>query len=63
MVLWQVQYYLLIFYLVLYVRMSPGELRMVNLLLEAKASTKMVTNDTQSSCLHIAAKSNAVSAS
>lgn len=33
---------------------------MVDLLLEAKASTKMVTNDTQSSCLHIAAKNNAV---
>lgn len=33
---------------------------MVDLLLEAKASTKMVTNDIQSSCLHIAAKNNAV---
>lgn len=33
---------------------------MVDLLLEANASTKLVTNDTQSSCLHIAAKSNAV---
>lgn len=34
---------------------------MVDLLLEAKANTKMVTHDTQSSCLHIAAKNNAVS--
>lgn len=33
---------------------------MVDLLLEARASTKMVTTDTQSSCLHIAAKNNAV---
>ena len=34
---------------------------MVDLLLEAKASTKMATNETQSTCLHIAAKNNAVS--
>ena len=39
-----------------------GELRMVDLLLEARASTKMVTHDTQNSCLHMAAKNNAVSA-
>ncbi|CAM9663838.1 unnamed protein product, partial [Ectocarpus sp. 4 AP-2014] len=36
-----------------------GELKMLDLLLKARASTKMVTNDTQSSCLHIAAKNNA----
>lgn len=36
---------------------------MVDLLLEAKASTKMATNETQSSCLHIAARHNAVSQS
>lgn len=33
---------------------------MVDLLLEARASTKMVTHDTQTSCLHMAAKNNAV---
>lgn len=33
---------------------------MVDLLLEAKASTTMVTRDIQSSCLHVAAKNSAV---
>lgn len=33
---------------------------MVDLLLEARASTKMVTHDAQTSCLHMAAKNNAV---
>lgn len=33
---------------------------MVDLLLGAKASTKLATIDTQSSCLHIAAKNNSV---
>lgn len=43
-------------------RPCAGEVKMVDLLLEARASTKMVTTDTQSSCLHIAAKNNAVRA-